>query len=209
LKKINRKMKLLDVGAGEMELKKVLPSNFIYHSLDYGTRSNENIKSEKEHTYLFNLDKGRFPIKDNVYDVVVCLDTLEHVLEPEKVIEEIKRVAKKDAIFYLGMPNEYNFVLRLSHLFGRVTFCDEPFQIVTKHLHIHKPRTKDIVNLFSKHFHLIKVNYFWYHYRLPNMINHCINLIAQIIPSLFSKQVIVKAIKLPEKRSRFNNYRKS
>jgi len=51
-----KNLKLLEVGADSRVIKDLIPKNITYHSLDFG----------KDHTYSFNLDNGRFPIKDEV-----------------------------------------------------------------------------------------------------------------------------------------------
>jgi 2-polyprenyl-3-methyl-5-hydroxy-6-metoxy-1,4-benzoquinol methylase len=175
-------------------LKNHLPQKFTYHTLDLG----------KENTYNFNLDSGRFPIKDNTYDVVICMETLEHVMYPEGVIQEIKRIAKKDAIFFFSLPNEYNFIQRIYFLFGKKTMVDEPFQIVEKHLHIHKPRVKDVINIFSKNFTIERIEYVWQSRRsmrskVARIVDKILNnTLAKIYPSLFSRLVWVKVSNLKE-----------
>lgn len=44
---------------------------------------------------------------DNVFDVVVSIETIEHVHDPLALLETMKKVAKKDAIFYITCPNDY------------------------------------------------------------------------------------------------------
>ena len=130
LPKNNKKLKLLEVGAQHGILEKFLPENISYLSLDMDENSD----------YDVDLNKEKMPFEDESFDVVVCLEMLEHVLYPSKVIDELKRVLKKDGIMILSMPNEYNFYLRLHYLFGRkINQIDEPFMIVEKLLHIHKP----------------------------------------------------------------------
>lgn len=189
---MNRKFKLLEVGAGSRGLENHLPKNVSYKSLDFG----------KEHDYNFNLDDGKFPIKNGVYDVVVCTETLEHVMYPERVIKEMKRVAKSNALFFFSLPNDYNFMMRIYYLFGKKTLVDEPFQVVEKHLHIHKPRVEDIINLFSKYFIITEVDYVWQSRHsmgkfglsfLFRAVDKVINFLAKYSPSLFARLVSVKA----------------
>lgn len=190
----SRKYKILEVGAGSKGLVKHIPKNTTYESLDFG----------KEHDYNFNLDDGKFPIKDKMFDIIVCTETLEHVMYPEKVIEEIKRVAKNNAVFFFSMPNDYNFLMRLYYLLGKKTLVDEPFKVVEKHLHIHKPRVKDILNLFNKYFEIEEIQYIWQSRHsmdyfkssyIIKIVDKVINLLCKINPSLFSRLVSLRAIK--------------
>jgi len=42
---------------------------------------------------------------DNTFDYITCLGALEHFLDMNKGIEEMKRVSKEDAIFCIMVPN--------------------------------------------------------------------------------------------------------
>ena len=109
LPKIDKKLNLLEVGAQHGILEKFLPENISYVSLDMDEHSDYNV----------DLNKEKMPFDDENFDIVVCLETLEHTLYPSKIIEELKRVLKKDGTMILSMPNEYNFYLRLHYLFGK------------------------------------------------------------------------------------------
>jgi len=186
---------LLEVGAGTQIIKNFLPQNIIYHTLD-----NIGNLLHKRYTFNHDLNSGRFPIKSDSYDIIICNDTLEHVMYPERVIEEIIRVAKKNAVFFFSMPNEYNFLMRFYYLIGKKTKTEETFKVVEKGLHIHKPRVKDIIDLFLKYFKIIKVEYIWQSRRsessiLIQGIDKIINFLAKIYPSLFARVVVIKAIR--------------
>ncbi|MBN8726466.1 MAG: methyltransferase domain-containing protein [Xanthomonadales bacterium] len=45
------------------------------------------------------------PFADATFDLVTCLGSLEHFLEPERALREMLRVAKRDARFLLLVPN--------------------------------------------------------------------------------------------------------
>ena len=112
--------------------------------------------------FVYNLDEFPIPIKDNSFDIIVSLVTLEHTLYPHKVIKELLRIAKPKALFLLSMPNEYNFYCRLNFLIGKKTEVQEPFQVIEKHLHIQLPRVKDLIKFFSSYVQIEEVDYQWY-----------------------------------------------
>jgi ubiquinone/menaquinone biosynthesis C-methylase UbiE len=58
------------------------------------------------------------PFDDNQFDVVSCLGALEHFLDPKKALQEMVRVAKKDAIILLLVPNADFLTRRLGLYFG-------------------------------------------------------------------------------------------
>lgn len=53
---------------------------------------------------LFLANAQRIPFVDNSFDIVLCLETLEHVGEPLIAIDEIARVTKRYALF--SVPHE-------------------------------------------------------------------------------------------------------
>ena len=181
--------KLLEIGSQDEKLKSRLPENISYSSLEMSGNCD----------YKIDLNKEKIPVRANTFDILVCLETLEHTLYPEKVLEELKRVTKKDGFFILSMPNEYNLWLRLNYLFAiKKKNTDGPFEVISKLQHIHKPRVKDILDLFSKHFKIIKIIPIWQSRLSTNSnffyaLDRIINIFARIYPSLFSRLVVVIA----------------
>lgn len=51
------------------------------------------------------------PFPDNKFDLISCLGSLEHFVEPDKALREMLRVAKPDAQFLILVPND-GFLLR-------------------------------------------------------------------------------------------------
>ena len=190
----NKEIKLLDVGSADNILEKFMPKNVKYYShdvADYGVR----------HDFSIDLDKKKFPVKKEFFDIILCLETLEHTMSPEKVLEELRRISKKDARFVFSLPNDYNFLQRIYYLLAIKTENEKPWKIVDEHHHIHKPRIKDIINLVSKDFNIKKIKYQWESRkseksRFFKAVDKIINYFAGICPNLFARD----AIMLCEKR---------
>lgn len=56
-----------------------------------------------------DLFEHRLP--DRAFDTVVCCHTLEHLLRPEKYVEELKRIAKKQLIIVVPCQQYYYYTL--------------------------------------------------------------------------------------------------
>ncbi len=56
-----------------------------------------------------NIDELTFPINDNVYDVVLAANVLEHVRKPWKWIKEVSRVCKNGGIVICINPVSWNY----------------------------------------------------------------------------------------------------
>lgn len=111
----------LDVGCGEGYIIKYLRkhNNKIYiegvdiseEVLEIAQKLNPGVKFSKGSIY-------NLKYRHTSFDVVLAIEILEHLEEPKKAIEELKRVSKKYII--LSVPNEPYFrianMLRLKYL---------------------------------------------------------------------------------------------
>jgi len=59
---------------------------------------------------------GVIPSDDNMFDIVIAANTLEHLHDPERVFKEVNRVLKPGGIFLVKTPNKYHYVPLLSRL---------------------------------------------------------------------------------------------
>lgn len=105
-------LKVLDVGCGEgftlkkLEEKRIGKKN---EGIDYSV---DAIKIGKKIYPELNLSGGdvyNLNYEDNSFDLVICTEVLEHLEDPTKAIQEIKRVSSKYIVF--SVPNEPLFIL--------------------------------------------------------------------------------------------------
>lgn len=71
----------------------------------------------KEVRQIEDLNVDKLPFEDEKFDVVVCKDVFEHLLNPMHAVSEIKRVLKPGGIFLLHVPNHFPLSARLKFLF--------------------------------------------------------------------------------------------
>jgi SAM-dependent methyltransferase len=92
------KGKVLDIGAGRLAYQKMLLQYCEeYKSVDF-KKTNEKLD------YVADAQDMKKVIKDNQFDTVFCSQVLEHIPEPQKAINEIHRVLKKDCHAILSVP---------------------------------------------------------------------------------------------------------
>ena len=106
-----KSIKVLDIGCGgglacEFLAKRGANVSGIDLSLNSIKVAQEHAKkSNLQIDYQFGVAEN-LPYEENTFDVVVCLDVLEHVANWEKVICEIYRVLNKNGIFLFDTINK-------------------------------------------------------------------------------------------------------
>lgn len=101
LETVNIHGRVLDVGGG----RKARTKPFLGQMDQFDS---VNIDPEVEPTYLVE-PNAPFPVEDGIYDVVVCLNTLEHVYSAEFVLQEALRVLKPNGVVFISVP----FIFRI------------------------------------------------------------------------------------------------
>lgn len=98
--------KLLDIGFGSAIIEEKLKKTEIQlYGIDISTKS---VKEVKKRVYG-NFKRGdilKIPFKSNFFDVVLCLDILEHI-SPQNTfsaLKEVNRVLKKKSILVISIP---------------------------------------------------------------------------------------------------------
>jgi 2-polyprenyl-3-methyl-5-hydroxy-6-metoxy-1,4-benzoquinol methylase len=56
------------------------------------------------------------PIKDKSYDLVMCKDVFEHLIDPMHLLNQIYRVVKDGGYFLFHVPNHFPFIKRVNFL---------------------------------------------------------------------------------------------
>ena len=109
LDKSGKPKKIVEVGAGEGHLTKIIlkrfPSASIWAS-DISKRivkvAERNLKNKNVQLGTENLEHLTY--KNNMFDLCICCEVLEHVSDPAKALNEIRRVTKNMVI--VSVPQE-------------------------------------------------------------------------------------------------------
>ena len=94
---------VLDAGAGEGRFKSFF-SHTRYVGIDLAIGDTEWDYSSLD--AISNLEILPFP--SNTFDAAVCTQVLEHVPEPQQVVNEISRVLKPGGTFFLSAPQSWH-----------------------------------------------------------------------------------------------------
>lgn len=96
-------LNILDLGSGEGGTSKILSekNNLISFDISLTRLKRQDKKIKRVNGSALNL-----PFKKNYFDLIILQDVIEHVSNPEQLIESIIFSLKKNGIIYLSTPNK-------------------------------------------------------------------------------------------------------
>lgn len=101
--------KILDIAAGMGIVAKRIQDNYPCYMLcnDISSESLKNLQANGLNTISFDLDDPQkpFPFPDGTFDAIISLATIEHMINIDEHMLEIKRILKKDGHLYISAPN--------------------------------------------------------------------------------------------------------
>jgi ubiquinone/menaquinone biosynthesis C-methylase UbiE len=93
------------------------------HGVDLSERAIEYCDAQLPAGTFHAVPAEKLPYDDGQFDVVSCLGSLEHFVEPVIALKEMARVAKADARFLILVPNA-DFLTRKLKLFAGTNHKD-------------------------------------------------------------------------------------
>jgi ubiquinone/menaquinone biosynthesis C-methylase UbiE len=105
-------------------------------------KANKRAKEEKAKIFLYKAIGEYLPYKDEIFDLVLCLSTLQHVADQKSTLREIRRVLKHNGKLLISIPTTKNihtlfrevvpeyFTAAFSTATIRRMFANEGFQIL-------------------------------------------------------------------------------
>ncbi len=126
--------RILDVSCGEGIFLREVTSRFKSirtFGLDISDIAISIAKVKSPESIFMVADGQNIPFKDEAFDYVTCLGSLEHYLDPDLGLREIDRVAKDNAKFCIVLPNSLSMDLFL-HVAKKGDKPVDDFQIIEK-----------------------------------------------------------------------------
>lgn len=141
-------LKLIDIGCGSCEMS-IYARNIGYSvtSIDISDRDLKLARELGFDSIKVDLNKP-LPFSDNIFDGVLMLEVIEHIINAEKLIEEIGRILKSGGFLIMTTPNHAYYKRRIKAIHGREP-DDEGY-------HYRFFVKRKLLNLFSERFFVVE-----------------------------------------------------
>lgn len=152
-----KKSKVLEIGSGTMPHVKYLKHDFDkYYIIDLFHELKNFFKKEKK--ILFKVYNGKnIPFPNNYFDRIIISHCLEHIIEPEKFLIEMKKKIKKNGNITIALPNDPGFLWRVGK-FISANFLINKYYKFSKEFYYYLT-AKDHVNSIFGLIPIIKKNF--------------------------------------------------
>ncbi len=175
--------KVLDVGCATGYLGQAIKElgNEVI-GIDVSSRAVEEAKKVLNQALVLDIQEDDLPFGENYFDVVILAETIEHLFWPEKTIEKIKRVLKKDGFIVISTPNFLILPNRIKMLLGQFRYTDSGF---LDRGHIHFFTYRSLLEFLAKTgLAVVEENHVPY-FRFPEFF-------ARTWPNLCAFQLVIK-----------------
>ncbi|MFA4890443.1 MAG: class I SAM-dependent methyltransferase [Candidatus Paceibacterota bacterium] len=123
LRREKDKIIFCDAGCGNGIYLKYLSDNYKNIELYGFDFSEEIVKIAIGNTGILNIKEGNLeeiPFEDGKFDIILCTQVIEHLLDDKKGIMELHRVLKKGGYLIISTDNKHNIVSKLLNFPGAV-----------------------------------------------------------------------------------------
>jgi len=128
---INPNSRVLDVGCWDGRIRGLL-KNCRYYCVDINKEQIINLKKQGVKAEQIDLNKSKIPFNEK-FDYILLLDILEHIVNPENLLQESKKHLNKNGKLLITLPNDYHILNKIRFLFNK-NLTEDPFS-PTGHLH--------------------------------------------------------------------------
>ena len=98
--------KLLDVGCGNGSLMDIVRDRVeSIYGCDISKAASKVAKAKGMKSACTNLNKGYLPYHDETFDIITCVEVVEHVIDPISLLKELYRVLCTKGYVVLSTPN--------------------------------------------------------------------------------------------------------
>jgi ubiquinone/menaquinone biosynthesis C-methylase UbiE len=100
-----RTCKILDVGCGDGSLLEPFHRHHECYGVDISEAQLKKARAKGIKAFRVNIEAEKLPFPQSFFDLAVCSETIEHLLDVDNLFHEVNRTLKKGGFFILTFPN--------------------------------------------------------------------------------------------------------
>lgn len=147
---VGRNKRVHDIGCATGALGMMLKENGCYIAgVEINEESAKLAKKRLDSVHMGDIEEiaDKLPWPREFFDIILCIDILEHLKRPDLVLLKIKKYLKRDGTLMASIPNVAHWSVRIGILLGRFNYGE--YGICDK-THIRFFTLKSIKQLFEK-----------------------------------------------------------
>lgn len=148
--KTDKDLNILDVGCSDGNVTAHLTSQQ-HNVIGVDISKHQLKKARKKGIKTVRCDVNKsLPFKSNVFDIVMFVDIIEHLFEPENALKEVHRILKNNGYIIIQVPNYFSIIGRIRLLRGKsiVTDLHKPFRS-WNYFHLRFFNYKDFIDFLT------------------------------------------------------------
>jgi len=150
-----RAEKVLDIGCGDgaftMLLKDALQADEV-HGIELSNEGVESSRAKGIRCVQLDTDGADLPFGDEAFDFVFCGEIIEHMFDPDHLLDEVHRVLKPTGTAILTTPNLASWRSRIALLLGYQPYSSSVSLVdasLGKFMHKSSPACREHIRLMT------------------------------------------------------------
>lgn len=143
LKYISPDSKVLDLGCAQGYMANLLkPKHCYVAGIEKDASAAEIAKRYCREVLVMDIEHGGvLPFPNNFFDLILCLDVLEHLARPDLVLGKLVNYLSAEGKLIVSLPNIARFEHRINLFFGRFDYDDSVSALSKGHLRLFTLKT--------------------------------------------------------------------
>ena len=122
----SKDLKILDIGCNDGTIRNFLSEDIEYFGVDIDNKLIQQLQQKKIKAKQADLNNEQLPFQFERFDYILMLDIIEHVINPQELLQQAKQRLKPEGKIIITLPNDYHILNKLRFLFNR-HLTENPF----------------------------------------------------------------------------------